>query len=43
MMNCSENDFEVVPETFSCYDYGANTSEAVQEIKNTITNARRVS
>ena len=28
----SENDFEVVLATFSCYDYGANASEAVQKI-----------
>ena len=39
----SENGFEAVSETFSCYDYGADTSEGVHEIKNIITNARRVS
>ena len=28
----SENNFEAVLVTFSCYDYGANASEAVQRI-----------
>ena len=28
----SENDFEVDLTTFCCYDYGANSSEAVQKI-----------
>ena len=28
----SENDFEAVLANFCCYDYGANTSEAVQKI-----------
>ena len=28
----SENDFEAVLATFCCYDYGANASEAVQNI-----------
>ena len=28
----SENDFEAVLDTFSCYDYGANASEAVEKI-----------
>ena len=28
----SENDFEAVLVNFSCYDYGANASEAVQKI-----------
>ena len=28
----SENDFESVSATSCCYDYGANTSEAVQKI-----------
>ena len=28
----SENDFEAVLATFSCYDYGANASEAVWKI-----------
>ena len=28
----SENDFEAVLATFSCYDHGASTSEAVQKI-----------
>ena len=27
-----ENDFDAVLATFCCYDYGANTSEAVQKI-----------
>ena len=33
--NCSlkiENDFEAILTTFCCYDFGANTSEAVQKI-----------
>ena len=28
----SDNDFEAVLANFCCYDYGANTSEAVQKI-----------
>ena len=28
----SENDFEAVLATFCCYDYGANTSDAIQKI-----------
>ena len=28
----SENDFEAVLSTFSCYDHGTNASEAVQKI-----------
>ena len=28
----SENDFEAILVTFCCFDYGANTSEAVQKI-----------
>ena len=28
----SENDFEAILANFCCYDYGANTSEAVQKI-----------
>ena len=28
----SENDFEAVLANFCCYEYGANTSEAVQNI-----------
>ena len=28
----SENGFEAVLANFCCYDYGANTSEAVQKI-----------
>ena len=28
----SENDFEAVLANFCCYDYGANTSEAVKKI-----------
>ena len=28
----SENDFEAVLVDFSCYDYGANASEAIQNI-----------
>ena len=28
----SENDFEDIVATFSCYDYGANASEAVRKI-----------
>ena len=28
----SENDFEAVLVNFCCYEYGANTSEAVQKI-----------
>ena len=28
----SENDFDAVSATFWCYDYGANSSEAVEKI-----------
>ena len=42
----SENDFEAVLATFCCYDYGANTSEAVQkrslQIKKSVTTAPHV-
>ena len=39
-----ENDFEAVLTTFCCYEYGDNTSEAVQKIttKKIMTNAPQV-